>query len=32
MEHGTAKLLKFPAVPTMANLDLSSMPGIAGFF
>jgi len=32
MEHGTAKLLKFPAVPTMANLDLSSMPGVAGFF
>jgi putative oxidoreductase len=32
MEHGTAKLLKFPAVATMANLDLSSMPGIAGFF
>ena len=32
MEHGTAKLLKFPAVPTMANLDLSSMAGIAGFF
>lgn len=32
LEHGTAKLLKFPVVPTMANLDLSSMPGIAGFF
>jgi putative oxidoreductase len=32
LEHGTAKLLKFPAVPTMANLDLSSMPGAAGFF
>ena len=31
-EHGTAKLLKFPVVPTMANLDLSSLPGIAGFF
>jgi putative oxidoreductase len=31
-EHGTAKLLKFPTVPAMANLDLSSMPGIAGFF
>ena len=32
LEHGTAKILKFPAVPTMANLDLSSLPGIAGFF
>jgi putative oxidoreductase len=32
LEHGTAKLLKFPAVPTMANLDFSSMPGVAGFF
>jgi putative oxidoreductase len=32
LEHGTAKLLKFPAVQTMANLNLSSMPGIAGFF
>src|SRR4029077_2482676 len=31
-EHGTAKILKFPAVPTMANLDLSSLPGIAGYF
>ena len=30
-EHGTAKLLKFPVVQNMANLDLSSMPGIAGF-
>ena len=32
LEHGTAKLLKFPVVATMANLNLSSMPGIAGFF
>ena len=32
LEHGTAKLLKFPVVQTMANLNLSSMPGIAGFF
>jgi putative oxidoreductase len=32
LEHGTAKLLKFPVVTTMANLNLSSMPGIAGFF
>ena len=31
-EHGTAKLLKFPVVQNMANLDLSSLPGIAGFF
>ena len=41
-EHGTAKVLKFPVVPTMANLDLSSvtgdltlatsLPGVAGFF
>ena len=29
--HGTAKLFKFPAVPMMANLDLTSMPGLAGF-
>ena len=32
VEHGTAKILKFPAVPTMANLDMSSLPGIAGYF
>jgi putative oxidoreductase len=32
LEHGTAKILKFPVVATMANLNLSSMPGIAGFF
>jgi putative oxidoreductase len=32
LEHGTAKLFKFPVVATMAKLDLSSMPGIAGFF
>jgi putative oxidoreductase len=31
-EHGTAKLLKFPVVQSMANLNLSSLPGIAGFF
>ena len=30
VEHGTAKILKFPVVPNIANLDLSSMPGIAG--
>ena len=32
LEHGTAKLLKFPVVPTFANLDPSSMFGVAGFF
>ncbi|WIM10384.1 DoxX family protein [Enhydrobacter sp.] len=32
LEHGTAKLFKFPVVPSMAQIDLSSMPGIAGFF
>ncbi|MBS0517838.1 MAG: DoxX family protein [Proteobacteria bacterium] len=32
LEHGTAKLLKFPVVPMFAKLDLSSMFGIAGFF
>src|SRR5476649_1922286 len=32
LEHGTAKLFKFPIVTTMANLNLSTMPGIAGFF
>ena len=31
LHHGTAKILKFPVVQNMANLDLSSMPGIAGF-
>jgi putative oxidoreductase len=32
LQHGTAKLLKFPVVPNMANLSLSSWGGIAGFF
>jgi|SRR5215510_9351678 len=32
LEHGTAKIAKFPVVQTMANIDLSSMGGIAGFF
>jgi len=32
LEHGTAKLLKFPVVPSMANLNMSSLPGIAGYF
>jgi len=31
LAHGTAKILKFPVVPNFANLDLSSLPGIAGF-
>lgn len=30
LQHGTAKLLGFPAVPMFANLSLTSMPGIAG--
>jgi putative oxidoreductase len=30
LQHGTAKLLKFPLVPSMANVSLSSPPGIAG--
>lgn len=30
LQHGTAKLLKFPLVPSMANVSLSSLPGIAG--
>ena len=32
LEHGTAKIFKFPVVATMAKIDLSSMGGIAGFF
>ncbi|MFI5002115.1 MAG: DoxX family membrane protein, partial [Reyranellales bacterium] len=32
LEHGTGKLFKFPVVPQLAKLDLSSMPGIAGYF
>lgn len=32
MQHGTAKLLKFPVIQNMVNIDLSSLPGIAGFF
>jgi putative oxidoreductase len=32
LEHGTAKLFKFPVVAMLAKLDLASMPGIAGFF
>jgi putative oxidoreductase len=32
LEHGTGKLIKFPVAPQFAKLDLSSMPGIAGYF
>ncbi len=32
LQHGTAKLLKFPVVSGMANVPLSSMGGIAGIF
>ncbi|MBV9835814.1 MAG: DoxX family protein [Alphaproteobacteria bacterium] len=32
LQHGTAKLLKFPVVPNMSNVSLSSMGGIAGIF
>ena len=30
LQHGTAKLLKIPAIPMFANLSLTSPPGIAG--
>ena len=30
LEHGTAKLLGFPAVPAFANLHLQSLAGVAG--
>lgn len=32
LQHGTAKILKFPVMPNFAKLDLTSMGGIAGFF
>ena len=32
LQHGIAKFFKFPAVPMFANLDYSSMFGLAGFF
>jgi len=32
LQHGLGKLFKFPVVPMFAKLELSSMPGIAGFF
>jgi putative oxidoreductase len=31
LQHGFAKILKFPVMPNFAKLDLTSMPGIAGF-
>lgn len=30
LQHGTAKILKFPVVPTLSNVPISSMGGIAG--
>lgn len=30
LQHGTAKLLGFPAMANFANLQITSMPGIAG--
>jgi putative oxidoreductase len=30
LQHGTAKLLKFPLVPPLANVPISSLGGIAG--
>lgn len=30
LQHGTAKLLKFPVVPNFANTSLTSLSGIAG--
>lgn len=32
LQHGTAKLFALPPIPMFANLSLSSLPGIAGFF
>jgi putative oxidoreductase len=32
LQHGTAKHLKFPVLPSFAKLDPTSMPGIAGYF
>lgn len=32
LQHGTAKILKFPVVASLAKIDLTSMGGIAGFF
>jgi putative oxidoreductase len=30
LQHGTAKILKFPLVPQFANVPVASMPGLAG--
>ena len=30
LQHGTAKILGFPAVPTFANVSLGSMMGVGG--
>lgn len=30
LQHGTAKILKFPVVPNMSNVPITSMGGIAG--
>lgn len=32
LEHGTAKLLKFPPMEQFANLEITSLGGIAGIF
>jgi putative oxidoreductase len=32
LQHGTAKIFKFPVVPQLAKIDLTSMGGIAGYF
>ena len=32
LQHGTAKILKFPPDPSIANISLSSPGGIAGIF
>ena len=32
LQHGTAKFLKIPVIPMFANLNVMSLPGIAGIF
>ena len=32
LEHGTSKLLGFPAVPSFANIHINSLFGVAGLF
>ena len=32
LQHGTAKHLKIPVVPTFAKLELWTLPGVAGVF